>query len=456
MNASADTDHGAHGPCFGDADLQRIFTRFSGYAHVAFAVSGGPDSTALTLLARRWLDAAPESAPQITVLTVDHRLRDTSAAEAAWVAHLAARLGFPHRILAWEGAKPKTGVQAAARSARYDLMTSFCRGRAIPAIATAHTLDDQAETFVMRLARGSGLDGLAAMAVKSRRSGIDLLRPLLGVTRARLIDFLRAEGQDWIEDPSNRDKTYERVRVRGALAAAEKLGLARDSLALSAARLGRARDALEQMTAEFLAANLTVHCEGFGEMPLDTLLLAPEDVALRALARITLAFGGRAAPPQLAKIEAAYKKLGRHPRTVTLGGCEIGLHGDRLTVAREFGRMDRSTHPLSPGERLLWDGRFTVSLAATAAQPAFLLPLGPDGLRALKAAKGRLGPMPRATALTLPSLWRNSALCFVPFVSFAAAKPPGWVAEAGAEFANAPLLFAPLSSSGNGCEIRSK
>ena len=452
MGASADADPGAGGPIFGETELQAIFGPFAGCVHIALAVSGGPDSTALLLLARRWIDTLAQGAPRITVLTVDHDLRQKSAAEASWVARLAGRIGFVHDTLLWKGQKPKTGVQAAARAARYDLMTGFCRERGFAALATAHTLDDQAETFVMRLARGSGVDGLAAMAAKSQRDGIDLLRPLLGVTRARLIEFLKAEGQDWIEDPSNRDRTYERARVREALHVAENLGLTREMLALSAARLGRVREALETVTTQFLAANLTMHPEGFGELSLKALLDTPEEIALRALARMVLAFGGQPAPTQLAKIEAAYEKLRKRPRTMTFGGCQFGLHRDRLTISREFGRMDLSAAELSPGAALLWDKRFNVSLRPQTRKPAMVAPLGPEGLRTLTSAKGRLGPMPRAAALALPSLWRESTLCFVPFATFDEDEPPGWLKHAGAEFANRPLLYGQPRSGGDECE----
>ena len=161
MNA---TGHGAESSAgvFHKHELAAIFANLARYPRVALAVSGGADSVALMLLVHDWLDLL-STGPQITILTVDHRLREAAASEAEWVKREAQALGFPHETLVWEGEKPNSGLQAGARHARYGLMTAYCRAASIPAIATAHSCDDQAETFVMRLARGSGLDGLAAM-----------------------------------------------------------------------------------------------------------------------------------------------------------------------------------------------------------------------------------------------------------------------------------------------------
>jgi tRNA(Ile)-lysidine synthase len=431
------------GPAFTDGEIQALFRRLARYPRLALAASGGADSTALMILIRRWLDVSPTPAPQMTVLTVDHRLRDEARAEASWVSALAAQLGFAHRTLAWEGEKPKTGVQAAARAARYDLLTGFCKERGIPAIVTAHNRDDQAETFVMRLARGSGVDGLSAMAAHSDMRGIDLLRPLLDVSRARLVRFLTDQSQSWLEDPSNRDERYERVRIREALRAAEALGLSREALALTARRLGRARDALETVTSDVLKSSLIVHEAGFGEMSYSALFDLAEEIGLRVLCRLCLAFGGVERPPRLARLEAAYGALREAPASLTLGGCQFVLRRSRLVVAREFGRLGRAETLLSPGQIAMWDHRFAlrVPIAVAAPEPLALRPLGVDGLKAIKSANGTHAPVPRAAALALPSLWLQGRLVYAPFIAFAAGPPVGWIAQASAEFIGRAALF---------------
>ena len=170
--------------------------------------------------------AEGEARPDLTVLTVDHGLRAESREEAAMVARMAESSGLRHAILTWtQGASQSGGLQERAREARYDLMAAYCHAHDIPALVTAHHLDDQAETFLMRLKRGSGLDGLAAIPEESVWSGIAVLRPLLDMPKARLAATLVAAGLGWAEDPSNRDERFERARMRADGEALAKLGL---------------------------------------------------------------------------------------------------------------------------------------------------------------------------------------------------------------------------------------
>ena len=422
---------------FRENELASLFATLAHYPRVALAVSGGADSVALMLLVRSWLDLG-SSGPQITVLTVDHRLREAAASEAEWVKRNALALGFQHQTLVWEGEKPRSDLQAEARRARYGLMTAYCRTATIPAIATAHTSDDQAETFIMRLARGSGLDGLSAMQDISRRDGIDILRPLLMVSRRRIEAFLLAREQSWLEDPSNDDERYERVRIRRKLKAAQSLGLSPARLALSAKRLRRARDALDRVTAEFLRAKVSLHQAGFAKLHLPDLFEIHEDVALRALARMIAALGGGTAPLRLSKLEAYYQMMRMAPRSATLGGCRLIVKGAELTIMREIGRMDMTSGSMiRPGETLLWDGRFMVTYAGGETGVAALRALGVDGIHAIKAAKGHFSLVPRLAAMTLPALWIKSKLCYAPFVDFAGQAPDGWSVGCHAEFSNA-------------------
>ncbi|MEJ2123909.1 MAG: tRNA lysidine(34) synthetase TilS [Alphaproteobacteria bacterium] len=274
-----------------------LFSGWERYAHVALAVSGGADSVALMRLAHAQLQAACETSasapfPQLTVLTVNHGLRKEAATEAEWVRAEAARLGLPHHTLDWRGEKPTTRIQATARQARYALMADFCHTHNIGALAVAHTQDDQAETFLMRLARGSGVDGLAGMSVVSQRHGLDILRPLLGVSRAELEAYLSERGQGWLNDPSNQNTHYERVRIRRALRKGQTLGLTAEKLALSAKRRGRARAALEVAAHAFLSETLYIHDTGYAEMALEPFQQLPEEIALRVLSRVILLVRG--------------------------------------------------------------------------------------------------------------------------------------------------------------------
>jgi len=421
-----------------DGQCDALFQGWTAYKRIALAVSGGADSTALLVLAQEWRDRTA-SPPELTVLTVDHGLRAEAGQEAAWVKNIAASLGLPQQTLIWPAPKPQAGLQAAARAARYGLMLGFCRSAQIEALATAHTANDQAETLLMRLARGSGLDGLAGIGALSARDGIAVLRPLLSVPRVRLETSLRQRGQAWIEDPSNRDKRYERVRLREALQAAAALGLTAEKLALSAHRLGRARLALDAITGDVLQHALHVHPAGYGEMALATLRETPEDIGMRAISRMAGAFGGGERVVRLARIEALHRALiSANPGTATLGGCVFTVRRSMLRIAREFGRIDASRIPVPTTGLLLWDSRFTVS-APQCESGLRVGPLGPEGVRALRAVKGWIA-LPAQVAHALPALWRDATLVYAPFAIFADGPPLCWRHDCHATFANVGLL----------------
>ena len=209
------------------------------------AVSGGPDSTALLLMAAEWAGG-----PALHAATVDHGLRPQSAAEAEAVAQLSARLGVPHTTLRWEGDKPTTRLQERAREARYGLLAAEARRVGAGVVVTAHHLDDQAETVLMRLTRGSGIGGLAGMAARTRRGEIEIARPLLGLRKSDLIAFCEARGVTYGSDPSNADPRFARPRLRRLAEALAAEGLDAPALVRLARRAALADDALAQKTAE--------------------------------------------------------------------------------------------------------------------------------------------------------------------------------------------------------------
>lgn len=257
--------------------LQDLFSSLSAAAGILAAVSGGPDSMALMHLLARW---SPQGVPPIRVATVDHGLRPDAAAEAALVAVEAARLGLSHRILPWTGDKPRTGLQEAARQARYRLLAAHAREVGASHLVTAHTLDDQAETVLMRMARGSGLAGLAGMRAERDLGGIRHARPLLGLPKAALLDLCRRNGWAFATDPSNADERFARTRWRRLLPALAEEGLTAERLAVLAGRVQRAEDALNAKAREALARARTA-----GEVGLDASGLASEpfEIALRCL-----------------------------------------------------------------------------------------------------------------------------------------------------------------------------
>lgn len=227
-------------------DAKRLFADLADAPALLLAVSGGPDSMALMWLAARWRRSLRRG-PSLMAVTVDHGLRPEAAREARAVKAAAHSLDLPHRTLRWRGDKPEAGIPEAARAARYRLLAQAARAAGASHIVTAHTINDQAETVLMRLLRGSGITGLAAMAPVSAREGLLLARPLLGTPKSELIATLRAAGIDFADDPTNRDPAFTRPRLRALLPALAAEGGDARTLSRLAARLARANAAIEIM-----------------------------------------------------------------------------------------------------------------------------------------------------------------------------------------------------------------
>ncbi|MFG1242540.1 tRNA lysidine(34) synthetase TilS [Xanthobacter sp. DSM 14520] len=331
-----------------DGALDALFAPFTPHPRILIAVSGGPDSTALLYLAARWR-AGRASGPDLIAATVDHGLRAEAAAEAEAVGAFATLLGVPHRILIWQGAKPTHGIQEAAREARYDLLAGAAREAGATAIALAHTRDDQAETVLFRLARGSGLSGLSGMRGDAARDGLALLRPLLDVPKARLVATLEAASVAFVRDPSNSDPRFARPRLRALAPALAAEGLDARRLAVLARRIARADQALEAATDAAEAAVIRLGPEEHpGAVSLDVRAFAalPDEIALRLLGRAIQKVGTEG-PVELAKLEALYEALKAAARVPsgpfrrTLAGALVSLRGADLCVSAAPPRRER-------------------------------------------------------------------------------------------------------------------
>jgi tRNA(Ile)-lysidine synthase len=373
---------------------------------------------ALMHLAARWSKAAGSSHPHLVVATVDHGLRPASAKEAAWVAERANELGLAHETLTWSGPKPKSRIQEHAREARYALLAALAE-RVAPAptaIAVAHHRDDQAETLLMRLARGSGIGGLAAMrpARALAGSGVTLIRPLLSLPKARLIATLQAMGQSWIEDPSNEAVDFERVRLRKARASLETAGLTNEMLASSARRLARANAALESVTSELQRRTVRFNDGAYAAIDAGLFAHAPEELRLRVLQRILSCFGGTSPAPRLSQVETLVERLAtRQPRyTITLGGCLLHAETEKISVFREPGRQGLESLRLEPGQRAIWDGRFRIAVDPRCPYAINIRAVTANLLTQAKNERtgARKDALPRNAALTLPAAWHGDRL----------------------------------------------
>lgn len=410
-----------------DPDFARLMAPlgpFEARPQLAVAVSGGADSLALALLAERWARAR---GGRIVALTVDHGLRRESAGEAAAVARWMKRRGIAHRILVWRGAKPGAGIQAAARAARYRLLEDWCaaraRARGIVHLLLGHQREDQAETLLLRLERGSAAYGLAAMPAITERPGVRLLRPLLAVPRAALADFLRREGQAWIDDPSNRDRRYRRVHMRAALGGDSALS---KRIADSAAELGRTRAALEAGVADCLVRAVTLHPEAYASLDGAALAAAGREIGERALGALLATIGGADYAPRRASLQPLYRDLtrGRIGAGRTLAGCRImPLSGrrDRFIVCRE--QRGFAAAALRGAMPILWDGRYVS--AGGARRGLFLAALGAKGWAeiAARAPWLRRGALPASARLALPALFDRKGVHSVPALGYRRARP---------------------------------
>ena len=324
-----------------DDEANALFFGLENLPGLVLAVSGGPDSTALMVLAARWAKRL-KPAPKLLAVTVDHGLRPDAAREAAAVKRLARQIGVAHRTLRWRGNKPKTGLQEAARVARYRLLAQAALQAGYAHILTAHTIDDQAETVLFRLARGSGLMGLAGMAHASPlptgdTGAIFVVRPLLGLAKTRLIATLKAARVAYSEDPTNRDPRFTRTRLRTLMPELAREGLDARGLARLAARMRRAESTIEFAVGAAREALAPGPWRERGPVVFATARFAglPAEVALRLLGRAIMHTGSEG-PVELAKLEMLYDALrgARSRLRRTLAGAVITLDRDRLSVER--------------------------------------------------------------------------------------------------------------------------
>lgn len=424
-----------------DREIEPLLAPLRDFSVLILAVSGGADSMALLHLVARWRDMlAEEQWPSVIVATVDHGLRTESRSEAELVARISADAGFEHAILTWEGAKPATGLQAAARDARYRLLMALAEAKAKElagsrgddgevrtALVTAHTQDDQAETVLMRLARGSGIQGLSGIAPRVERDGIWLVRPLLDVAKARLVATLVAMGQTWVEDPSNDDQRFERVRWREAQGVLQSLGLTAPAIARSARRLQRVQTMVAEAAAHWIARHANFNDGAFTSVELAAFEDAGE-VALRGLQALMQRAGGSASDAELSQVETVFDALTDAARSrldlppMTVGGCIVEAIAARgaidpvVRIFREFGCNGLPTLELDAGESGIWDRRFRVRARDGLAGVLTVEALGSEGWAGLKRDRPDLADLglPARAAATLPAIRQGEQLVAVP------------------------------------------
>ncbi len=381
MSKLRPSDGGGGSDAVAFEELVRLFKPLEHYDKLYLAVSGGCDSMALMHLVADWKageTGGTASGASVSVLSVDHGLRPEAREEAAWVVARARERGLAGEVVTIAAEPPESGLQEWARDQRYNaLCARVVAGGGAAALVTGHHQGDTAETVLMRLSRGSGVDGLSAMAIETAREGAVIVRPMLGVAKSRLKATLEARGALWIEDPSNASDTFERVRLRKLEAERVALGLADGALALTASRLGRAREALDAITDTMLEVSInreSLERRGLLVLPGRVMGDLPEEIGLRVLMRALVAVGGAQGQLRLSRLERLYEAILKPGFAgATLGNAIVragespvpGL-GDHEPVLEIYREPDRGRLPVIESTLeapCVWDNRFVVSRA---------------------------------------------------------------------------------------------
>lgn len=327
---------------------------------LAVAVSGGIDSMALMFIADKW---CKNNNIELFVITVDHQLREESSKEAKYVAEICKKYNINHTILVWEGEKPQHNIELIARENRYNLISKFCKQNNINTLLIAHHLQDQTETFFIRLFRGSGIDGLASMNDINNMYGLTILRPFLECCKEDLQTFLEEKQIQWVEDPSNNDEKYLRNKIRKFL----------NSFDNKQEILSRINSAVENINESKLSINSLikniekkiVSYNSFGTCLLDKNKLIEQDdiVALKILSTISMKISGNIYKPRLKKLKRLFETIKENEEVkYTFYGCVFETYKDNLImIYREYNSI-LEDKKLICGEEVVWDNRFIVKL----------------------------------------------------------------------------------------------
>ena len=401
--------------------LIKIFNAQIIDSKIAIAVSGGVDSMVLMNLAK---ESDFLNDKNVFILVVDHGLRAESKQEAKFVKNEAKKLGFPTRILKWKGSKPNKRIQEEARNKRYSLLINFCRENNINNLYLAHHLDDQIETFLFRMFRGSGLQGLTSFSSSYERNGLTLIRPLIDTPKSELISYARRKKINWVEDPSNENQKYDRVKLRKVLPLIYKEGFDKKVFLKSVKKLRLANQALDQITKEFVLQYVIINKNISVFIKKELFLTAPEDVQLRVLQNTIRIFSGeRYYSPNYLKI-LNLMNWARNDNDIsakTLGGTIFRKRKGGLILYKEVKKLnDIKPIKLSKSKYKAWDNRFLIKINKSV--KGEISYLGNEGVKILKSKKilGKKGfnGIPLTALYSTPAMWDGKRLISAPFFDY--------------------------------------
>ena len=405
--------------------LTMLETALSGHppAPLAVAVSGGSDSLALLHLAHLW---AQRHASSVQAVTVDHGLRPEAASEARYVGEIAAGLGIEHSVVHWRGWNGQGNLQDQARRARYALMADWAKSQDIGSVLVGHTADDQAETFLMRLARGAGVDGLSAMDQHFGMAGTQFVRPLLHARRQDLRLFLENLGVQWVDDPSNHDPRYERVKVRDQLPVLAGIGIDTATLSQVADHMSEAHQAVVWAARQFALSHMV---QQHGDLHIDAAALAAlPDAVVRHLLGAALQWIASADYGARGKDLGRFMSAARTQQGATLHGCQMVHRKGEIALFREFAAVQSTQCSIAD----IWDGRWSFDVVE-APEGAYVAALGQAGLA--QCPTWRESGRRAAAVMADPAIWHAGAVISAPTAGFEA-KNHAILRPVGEEFIN--------------------
>ena len=382
------------------------------YGNLGISVSGGGDSIAMLHLTYLW---AIKTQTKLFAVTIDHNLRDESASEANFVKAIADSYGIDHSIYIWSD-KANGNLQNSARNARHKIVANWAKEKKLATILLGHTKDDQEETLMLRMLRGSGVDGMKGMSEKVLINEVLFFRPLLSSSRKQLREYLKSKNFDWKEDSSNFDDRFDRVKVRNILSDMNKLGLKTSRLVSMANHMSRASCALDKLTLELANSCIEQRCWGDLQLDKDRFSLASYEIQLRLLTKVLCWISGKTYKPRFADLEKLCKNIidPQQMRGRTLMGVIIRKVKGRIIFTREFSFLPEAFKVTS--KKFVWDNRWELKVSVKNYSGLSIAPLGENSLMLINNWENN--SVPREALVSSAALYEGRNLICSPMASF--------------------------------------
>ena len=379
---------------------------------IGVGVSGGGDSLALMLLSAEW---AQNNNRTLKAVTIDHGLRSGSSLECDHVKRISDGLSIEHTTLKWL-MEPIGNLQNAARNARHELLLEWTKKQKLSVVLLGHTLDDNAETIVIKLIRGSGIDGLAGIEKNIKINGLNIFRPLINTPREDLRSYLRVKKITWIDEPSNFDERFERIKVRNFLPSLSGVGLTPKKLVKLASHMRRAKEALNWQVSNFARQHVQQTIWGDLEINLNEFVKIPKEHQFRLLSSGLRWISGKVYKPRFQSLERLLnaitsRKLGK---SMSLMGCIIKYDGNWLKLSREFSAISRPSLALEPN--FVWEKKWQIKVDLEKLNIAIVGPLGKNGLEQI-GGYNRI-KIPQKSLICSVAMFENEKLLCVPIISY--------------------------------------